>query len=139
MMNSQLIAPAAATTAVTAAFVQGSGRAGVDLTLVLPLHGSAATLRYLVERMCEALYAQCISFEMVAAYSDADTTAQDLDGLPLTRFVQADQSDRNASLRAGHSVGSGRWVGFLDVAEGAEVDAYRIIELLHQAREGVAA
>ncbi|GAA2701355.1 hypothetical protein [Actinoplanes palleronii] len=104
MTISQLTATATA----TATFVQGPGEAAVDLTLVLPRHGSPSALRYVVERMCEALYAQCISFEMVAAISDAET-------------------------------GTGRWIGFLDVAEGAEIDAYGVIELLHQARDRAAA
>ncbi|AEV85696.1 hypothetical protein ACWT_4674 [Actinoplanes sp. SE50] len=131
MPTSQLTAPAA-TLRPAAAVVPGPGRGAVDLTLVLPLSGPAATLRYLIERLAEALYAQCISFELVAV---ADTDVAELSDLPLARTVHAARLDREASWQAGVSAAEGRWIGFLDVADCAELDAYGFIELLHQARE----
>ncbi|MFI1991585.1 hypothetical protein [Actinoplanes sp. NPDC020271] len=135
MPTSQLTAPAA-TFRPAAVVVPGPGRAAVDLTLVLPLSGPATTLRYLIDRMAEALYAQCISFELVAV---ADTAVAELSDLPLARTVHADRLDRDASWQAGVSAAEGRWIGFLDIAECAELDAYAFIELLHQARERAAA
>lgn len=110
------------------AVVPGLGQTGVDLTLVLPVDGSAAAVRNVVERLSEALYAQCISFEVVGVADAAALAADEVNGLPLTRFV-------NTSVRAGAAVTSGRWVAVLDVESAAEIDAYGFVELLHQARE----
>jgi hypothetical protein len=131
MTNSQLTAIAPATTAV----VPGLGQTGVDLTLVLPVHGPAAAVRNVVERLSEALYAQCISFEVVGVADAVALAADEVNGLPLTRFVRADGADPALTLRAGSPVTSGRWVAVLDVDGAAEIDAYGFVELLHQARE----
>ncbi|PWK41260.1 hypothetical protein [Actinoplanes xinjiangensis] len=132
-------APAAAPAFIaTAAVVPGLGQTGVDLTLVLPVHGCPAAVRNVVERLSEALYAQCISFEVVGVADAAALAADEVNGLPLTRFVRADDTDLSMSLRAGSPVTSGRWVAVLDVDSAAEIDAYGFVELLHQAREGSA-
>jgi hypothetical protein len=129
MTNSQLTATAPTT---ATAVVPGLGQTGVDLTLVLPVHGPAAAVRNVVERLSEALYAQCISFEVVGVADAVALAADEVNGLPLTRFVRADP---NVSMRSGSPVASGRWVAVLDVESAAEIDAYGFVELLHQARE----
>lgn len=116
------------------AVVPGLGQTGVDLTLVLPVNGPVAAVRDVVERLSEALYAQCISFEVVGVADDTALAADEVNGLPLTRFVPAD-----AAQRAGSPMPSGSWVAVLDVAGAAEIDAYGFVELLHQARERSAA
>ncbi|MEU8662751.1 hypothetical protein [Actinoplanes philippinensis] len=131
MTNSQLLAPAPATAAV----VPGLGQSGVDLTLILPVHGSAAAVRTVVERLSEALYAQCISFEVVGVADAAALAADEVNGLPLTRFVRADDADIDATLFSDNPVATGRWIAVLDVEAAAEIDAYGFVELLHQARE----
>ncbi len=128
MTFSQLTAPAAHSVAV----VPGPGHTAVDLTLVLPISGPATALRHLIDRLCEALYAQCISFEMVAV---ADAASAELGDRRLARTVHADRLDRDGLWQADISATAGRWIGFLDVAGYADLDAYGFIELLHQARE----
>ncbi|SDT46831.1 glycosyltransferase [Actinoplanes derwentensis] len=124
---------ATATAATTATFVPGPGRTGVDLTLVLPMHGSATALRYVVGRLIEALYSQCISFEMVAIADIDGVPAAELSDLPLTRYIRADRQDPDSSITTGLAMASGQWIGVLDFDD--EIDPYDFIELLHQARE----
>ncbi|BEL07959.1 hypothetical protein Q0Z83_061500 [Actinoplanes sichuanensis] len=121
-------APTAAPVPAAPTVVPGLGQTGVDLTLVLPVNGPAAAVRNVVERLSEALYAQCISFEVVGVADATALATDEVNGLPLTRFV-------NTSVRAGAAVTSGRWVAVLDVESAAEIDAYGFVELLHQARE----
>jgi hypothetical protein len=126
------VAPAAAT---AAAVVPGLGQTDVELTLVLPVRGPAATISHVVERLSEALYAQCISFEFVGVADSRALSTDEVNGLPLTRFVRADDADIDAALWSDSPLTSGRWMAVLDVDSATEIDAYGFVELLHQARE----
>ncbi|HWS35455.1 MAG TPA: hypothetical protein VN408_22290 [Actinoplanes sp.] len=118
---------------LTTAIVPGPARTGIDLTLVLALDGNAPAWRYVVDRLVEALYAQCITFEMVAVASVDGVPAAELTDLPLSRYIRTDRLDRDSSITTGLEMGSGRWVGVLDIEDG--VEPYDFIEMLHQARE----
>ncbi|MFC4065319.1 hypothetical protein [Actinoplanes subglobosus] len=135
------IAPAfvAPDPATAAAVVPGMSQTGVELTLVMSVSGPAATVRHVIERLSEALYAQCISFEVVGIADSRTLDADEVNGLPLTRFVRADEADIDAALWSDSPLTTGDWMAVLDVEAAAQIDAYGFVELLHQARERNAA
>jgi glycosyltransferase involved in cell wall biosynthesis len=113
-------------------------QAAVEFTVVVPFHNPGATLRRTVEHVAAALYAQNISFEMIAvAGGSHDGSWRTLDGLPWLRVIaDAELQDRGAALQFGLAAARGAWVGFIDVDADAEVDPHELIECLHRAREG---
>lgn len=112
-MTSSRITPAAPAVVAGPACHAPELSNGVELTLLLHVQETAAGLPSVVDRVCEALYAQCITFEMVGVTSD----------------------NADAAWAAGFSAASGRWVGYLDCTDGMEIDPYGFVEEVHRARE----
>lgn len=113
------------------AFPLHAGR--VDLTIVLPLRATTPSLHETLDRMCQALWAQCITFEMVVVSAEAADHV--LNAMPDARQVVADTQHADAIWETGFSAANGQWIGLLDLDETTDVDAYEFIENLHQARE----
>jgi len=116
------------------------GQAAVEFTVVIPFHSPGGALRRTVDHLAETLYAQNISFEMIAVSGGStDGSEQSLAGLPWIRVItEADVQDKGAALQRGAAAAAGAWIGFVDVDGDAEVDPYELIECLHRAREGEA-
>lgn len=132
MTSSQLTAPAP----IVAGPAQQSPAlrsTGVDLTIVLPLRATTPAPHETLDRMCEALWAQNITFEMLVV--SAEAADEVLQAMPGSRQVMADPQHTDAVWEIGFSAASGRWIGLLDLDETEDVDAYGFIEHLHQARE----
>ncbi|GAA2574327.1 hypothetical protein GCM10010435_57150 [Winogradskya consettensis] len=130
--------------AVPPVVIAGPGRlehspetAEVEFTVVIPFHNPGAALRRAVERITDALYAQGITFEVLAVSGGStDGSDRTLDGLARTRVVVRDDiRDRGAALQAGFASSTGTWIGFVDVDSDVEVDPYELVECLHRARE----
>ncbi|UQU62402.1 glycosyltransferase [Couchioplanes caeruleus] len=117
------------------------GQAAVEFTVVIPFHNPGASLRPTVERLAETLYAQNISFEMIAVSGGSiDGSEHSLADLPWIRVINdPDVRDKGAALQTGAAAAQGAWVGVVDVDGDAEVDPYELIECLHRARENEAA
>jgi glycosyltransferase involved in cell wall biosynthesis len=109
----------------------------VEFTVVIPFHNPGPNLRRAVERITDALYAQGITFEVLAVSGGGtDGSERTLNGLARTRVVvQDDILDRGAALQAGFGYAAGAWIGFVDVDSDVEVDPYELVECLHRARE----
>ncbi|MFI5935882.1 glycosyltransferase [Actinoplanes sp. NPDC051494] len=109
----------------------------VEFTVVIPFHNPGAALRRAVERITDALYAQGITFEVLAVSGGStDGSERTLDGIARTRVVaHRDIRDRGAALQAGFAAATGTWIGFVDVDADVEVDPYELVECLHRARE----
>jgi hypothetical protein len=133
MTSSQMTAPAPIV-AGPAQWTAPLPAARVDLTIVLPLRETTPSLTDTLDRMCRALWAQCITFEMVVVSTGAADDV--LSAMPDARQVVADPYSADAIWEIGFSAGSGQWIGLLDLDETSDIDAYEFIEHLHQAREG---
>ena len=116
------------------------GQAAVEFTVVIPFHNPGAALRRTVDRLAETLYAQNISFEMIAVSGGStDGSEHSLAELPWIRVIaDSDVQDKGAALQSGAAAAAGAWIGVVDVDGDAEVDPYELIECLHRAREGAA-
>ncbi|GID93820.1 glycosyltransferase family 2 protein [Amorphoplanes digitatis] len=119
-----------------------AGEAAVEFSVVVPFHNPGATLRRAIERVAETLYAQNISFEMIAVPGGTrDGSARTLDGLPWLRVIaDPDLQDKGAALQSGIAAAGGEWVGCIDVDADmeTEIDPHELIECLHRARENAA-
>jgi hypothetical protein len=110
----------------------------VEFTILMPFLGAnASALRCTVDRIADALYAQGISFEVLAV---TDATEEGFEAehadLPGTRFVvNPGIRDRASALEAGFGAARGRWLGIVDVDQDAPVEPYELVERLHRARE----
>lgn len=119
---------------------QSADPAAVEFSIVIPFHNPGAMLRATVDRIADALYAQGISFEVIAVSGGCkDGSEHSLAELPRTTvIVRDDIRDRGAALQAGFSRARGTWIGFVDVDADSEVDPYELVECLHKAREAEA-
>ncbi|MEV8508417.1 glycosyltransferase [Actinoplanes sp. NPDC051475] len=109
----------------------------VEFTVVIPFHNPGAKLRRAVERMAELLYAQNISFEMIAVSGGStDGSERSLGDLPWMRIItDRELQDKGAALQTGLAAAGGAYVGVVDVDADVEVDPHDLIECLHRARE----
>ena len=114
-----------------------SGPVAVEFTVVIPFHNPGAKLRRAVERIAELLYAQNISFEMIAVSGGSrDGSDRTLEELPWLRVIADPQvQDKGAALQSGLAAAGGAYVGVVDVDADVEVDPHELIECLHRARE----
>jgi hypothetical protein len=109
----------------------------VEFTVVVPFRNPGARLREAVQRISATLFAQGISFEIIAVSGDStDGSADTLDDLPRTLVVvDPDVLDRGAAMQRGLVAARAEWVGFVDVDADTEVDPYELAECFHAARE----
>ncbi|MFC3382015.1 glycosyltransferase [Couchioplanes azureus] len=114
-----------------------SGQAAVEFTVVIPFHNPGVKLRRTVERLAETLYAQNISFDMVAVTGGStDGSERSLEGLPWIQVIaDRELQDKGAALQAGLAAAAGTWVGVVDVDADVDVDPHELIECLHRARD----
>ncbi|BCJ49562.1 hypothetical protein Asp14428_10370 [Actinoplanes sp. NBRC 14428] len=108
-----------------------------EFTVVIPFHNPGAKLRSTVEHVAETLFAQNISFEMIAVRGGStDGSERSLAGLPWIRVIaDPELQDKGAALHRGLAAAGGTYVGVVDVDADVEVDPYELIECLHRARE----
>ncbi|MFI7600094.1 glycosyltransferase family 2 protein [Actinoplanes sp. NPDC049681] len=113
------------------------GQGAVEFTVVIPFHNPGAKLPRAVERMAELLYAQNISFEMIAVSGGStDGSERTLADLPWMRIINdREVQDKGAALQTGLAAAGGAYVGVVDVDADVEVDPHDLIECLHRARE----
>lgn len=111
----------------------------VEFTVVVPFHKPGDRLREAVRRISATLFAQGISFEIIAvAFGSTDGSQDTLDDMPRTTVVvDGDVLDRGAALQRGFVAARGEWIGFVDVDADTEVDPYELAECFHSARENV--
>ncbi|MEV6601515.1 glycosyltransferase [Actinoplanes sp. NPDC051346] len=114
-----------------------SGQAAVEFTVVIPFHNPGAALRRTVDRLASTLYAQNISFDMIAVSGGStDGSERALEGLSWIRVIaDRDLQDKGAALQAGLVEAGGSWVGVVDVDADVDVDPHELIECLHRARD----
>jgi glycosyltransferase involved in cell wall biosynthesis len=118
-------------------FSSGTVSPAVEFSVVVPFRNPGSVLRRTVERITEALYAQNVSFQVIAVANDCtDGSELTLAGLHGT-WVSSDPDicDRGAALEYGFAAAVGAWIGFVDIDADTEVDPYELIECLHRARE----
>jgi hypothetical protein len=109
----------------------------VEFTVVVPFHNPGPRLRDAVERITKTLFAQNISFEVIAVSGGStDGSQATLADLYCTSVViDPDIRDRGAALQRGFAAARGEWIGFVDVDADTEIDPYEVAECLHRARE----
>lgn len=110
----------------------------VEFTVVVPFRNPGHRLRDAVQRISATLFAQGISFEIIAVSGGStDGSVDTLDDLPRTTVIaDPDVLDRGAALQRGFVAARGEWIGFIDVDADTEVDPYELAECFHTAREG---
>jgi hypothetical protein len=119
-------------------FRAGTPSPTVEFSVVVPFRNPGGALRRTVEGITEALYAQNVSFQVIAIATDCTDGAENtLAGLHGT-WVSSDPDirDRGAALEYGFATAVGAWIGFVDVDADTELDPYDLVECLHRAREG---
>ncbi len=111
----------------------------VEFTVVVPFRNPGHRLRETVQRISATLFAQGISFEIIAvSFGSTDGSVDTLDDLPRTLVVvDADVLDRGAALQRGFVTARGEWIGFVDVDADTDVDPYELAECFHTARESM--
>lgn len=118
-------------------FAADTARPTVEFSVIIPFRNPGSALRHTVQRITEVLYAQNVSFQVVAVAADCtDGSELTLAGLHGT-WVSSDPDirDRGAALTYGFAAAVGAWIGFVDIDADTEVDPYELIECLHRARE----
>jgi glycosyltransferase involved in cell wall biosynthesis len=118
-------------------FPAGTLRPTVEFSVIIPFRNPGSALRHTVERITEILYAQNVSFQVIAVAADCtDGSELTLGGLHGT-WVSSDPDicDRGAALAYGFAAAAGAWIGFVDIDADNEVDPYELVECLHRARE----
>jgi len=118
-------------------FSAGNPSPTVEFSVVIPFRNPGSALRHTVQRITEALYAQNVSFQVIAVAADCtDGSELTLSGLHGT-WVSSDPDvrDRGAALTYGFATAVGAWIGFVDIDADTEVDPYELVECLHRARE----
>ncbi|MFI7543899.1 glycosyltransferase [Actinoplanes sp. NPDC049599] len=118
-------------------FAAGTVRPTVEFSVVVPFRNPGSVLRNTVERITEILYAQNITFQVIAVATDStDGSEHTLAGLHGT-WVSSDPDirDRGAALEYGFATAAGAFIGFVDIDADTEVDPYELVEGLHRARE----
>jgi len=118
-------------------FAADTLRPTVEFSVIIPFRNPGSALRHTVQRITDALYAQNVSFQVIAVAADCtDGSEYTLAGLHGT-WVSSDPDirDRGAALTYGFTVAVGAWIGFVDVDADTEVDPYELVECLHRARE----
>ncbi|WP_433789203.1 glycosyltransferase family 2 protein [Actinoplanes sp. CA-252034] len=128
-MNATAVAAAAPTTTAT-------GRAGVELSVVVPFYNPGAALRPTVERLVACLTDAAIAFEVIAV-SDGSTdgsaaTIADIAG--VTVLDNPINQGKGAALHQGFAAATGAWIGFID-ADG-DIDPQHLVDYLLLARTG---
>ncbi|WP_158647410.1 glycosyltransferase [Actinoplanes sp. ATCC 53533] len=118
-------------------FAAGTPRPTVEFSVIIPFRNPGSALRHTVQRITDALYAQNVSFQVIAVAADCtDGSELTLTGLHGT-WVSSDPDirDRGAALTYGFAAAVGAWIGFVDIDADTEVDPYELVECLHRARE----
>ena len=118
-------------------FPAGTLRPTVEFSVIIPFRNPGSALRHTVQRITDALYAQNVSFQVIAVAADCtDGSELTLSGLHGT-WVSSDPDirDRGAALTYGFAAAVGAWIGFVDIDADTEVDPYELVECLHRARE----
>jgi len=118
-------------------FSAGALRPTVEFSVIIPFRNPGGALRHTVQRITETLYAQNVSFQVIAVAADCtDGSELTLAGLHGT-WVSSDPDvrDRGAALTYGFAAAVGEWIGFVDIDADTEVDPYELVECLHRARE----
>jgi hypothetical protein len=113
----------------------------VDLTIVLPFRDQYRRVRDAVQRISATLFAQNISFEVIAVSGPSSSGHEEgLAGLSFTTVIEnPENTDPGAAVEYGVAAARGAWVRVLDVDAASEVDPHQVAESLHRAREGQAA
>ncbi|MFB9360492.1 glycosyltransferase [Actinoplanes nipponensis] len=120
-------------------FPSGTPCPTVEFSVVVPFRNPGSALRHTVQRITEVLYAQNVSFQIIAVATEStDGSEYTLAGLHGT-WVSSDPDirDRGAALEYGFASAVGAWIGFIDVDIDADVDPYELVECLHRAREAM--
>lgn len=118
-------------------FAAGTSRPTVEFSVIIPFRNPGSALRHTVQQITDALYAQNVSFQVIAVAADCtDGSELTLTGLHGT-WVSSDPDirDRGAALTYGFAAAVGAWIGFVDIDADTEVDPYELVECLHRARE----